>query len=90
MHGCVLLYPMQQVAKGIMFLTLLSVSQSVRKSISPFFYQHNFSETPHHKLCSYEGHTMYIVDVHNYSHFYQNVDIIVQRYIFYVGCVIPV
>ena len=64
MHGCVLLYPMQQVAKGIMFLTLLSVSQSVQKSISPFFYQHNFSETPHHKLCSYEGHTVYIVDVH--------------------------
>ena len=47
------LYPTQQVAEGIMFLTRPSVSQSC------FSCQHNSSETAEQnfvKLCSYEGH----------------------------------
>ena len=91
MHGCVLLYPMQQVAKG-MFLTLQNVSvsqsvsplvnqsvrQSVRKSISPFFF---VSTTP---LKLLNRNFVVMKDILcrcAYSHFWQNMDIIVQRYI---------
>ena len=58
----VYLYPKQRVAEGIMFLTRLSVSQSVSQSVSPVFScQRNSSETAQQnflKLCSNEGHNV--------------------------------
>ena len=53
------LYPMQRVAEaeGMMFLTRLSVSQSLHQSC--FFCKRNSSETAQQnfmKLCNYEGH----------------------------------